>query len=167
MILPLLISMFISCGSDPEEPNKSMEVGQEEPIVKVEDETDDSFPEFELVIDSMVGIWKLAEIRMAPTTKGIAPVTGGNDILMQITSNYKLAIATDGIEELKMNIRGIPSDITISENMICGNDIIFKSQFKGECAKVLMVNNKELLIEIDLSERIGEGFMYKYFTRVN
>ena len=131
----------------------------------IEPEKEVEFPPLELQLSDLVGIWKLSEIRMAPDKTGTPPVTFGNDILMQITDDGLLAIATEGPEELADNIEGIPTEIRIEENFLCADDdIVFKIQFKANCTEVLLVNDAELLFKID----IGEGqHMYKYFTKTH
>lgn len=135
---------------------------KEAPIVKKEV----SLEKVDLSTGLLVGTWIYEDVRFSPTEKGIAPVTPDDaKILIQINDKNQLALATEGLEELKRNMRGIPSNFTIDEDRLCcKGDIVFKIQFKSSCAKVVILNENEMVIEAKPPH--SDTAMYKYYKRM-
>ena len=161
-IIAVLFSGLASCSLGVSDGPMSFESLDDEMLTV--DKTD---PEaVEISIEKLVGTWECADIRTSVDETGIAPV---GEILLGITDQHTLSFATDGMDELKENLIGVPSSFEIRDNKLYAKDmsaeIDFKLNFKNKEVRCYLLNENEMIL--------GKGndnspmMIYLYYTRVN
>lgn len=161
-ITVLLLTTIASCSLGTSDGPKEMEGLQEEVSTQQEMDTEP----VEISFDKLVGTWKYAEVRTSVDQVGIAPI---GEILLGITDEHTLSFATDGVEELKRNLVGVPSGFEIRDKKLIAMDmsaeIDFKLNFKSKEVSCYLLNENEMIL--------GKGnenspmMIYLYYTRVN
>jgi hypothetical protein len=160
LLFAIITLVFVSCGDiGQKNQDDTLTTDDEKDIVEQEEV---ELPSVDLKIENLIGIWKLAGIGASATGSGIPPAEG--EILMQINEDNNMAIATEGLEELKLNMAGIPSPFVLEGNNVCSEDLLFKLQFKKRCTEVVKVDSNEIVFAIDLNN--PGALMYKRYTRV-
>jgi hypothetical protein len=155
------ISLIISaCSSG----GKRKEVVTQKPETKTVEQTiEEDVP---VTINSLVGVWKYSEVRTNPKTLGIPPV---GEILLGITEKYELCFATSGMEELKGNLKSMPTNFAIKGSSLCPSNKMsesdFKISFNNTITKIYLLNEKEFVLGKGISED-NKPILYMYFTRV-
>lgn len=160
--IAVLFFGLVSCLSGTTDGPREMEGLREEvPTLK----TMNSDP-VEISIDKLVGTWKYAEVRTSVDQAGIAPM---GEILLGITDEHTLSFATEGVEELKRNLIGVPSSFEIRDNKLCAMDMFaeidFKLNFKNNEVTCYLLNENEMIL--------GKGnenspmMIYLYYTRID
>ncbi|MBL7912362.1 MAG: hypothetical protein JNJ41_14975 [Bacteroidia bacterium] len=157
----LCISLIISACSTNE--NRKKVVTQKVETKTVEPTIEEDVP---VTINSLVGVWKYSEVRTSPKILGIPPV---GEILLGITEKYELCFATSGMEELKGNLKSMPTNFAIKGSSLCPSDKIseadFKISFNSKITKVYVLNEKELVLGKGISED-NKPVLYMHFTRI-
>jgi hypothetical protein len=120
----------------------------------------------EVSIDKLAGVWKYAEVRTSVDEEGIAPM---GEILLGITNEHTLSFATEGIEELDRNLKGVPSSFEIKDNKLCALDkfaeIDFKLNFKSTEVSCYLLNDNEMILR--KGDETSPMIIYLYYTRVD
>jgi hypothetical protein len=118
----------------------------------------------EISIDRLVGSWIYTEVRTTVNEEGPSPM---GEMLLGITADHTLSFATEGIEELKENLVGVPSSFEIRDNRLCALDmnaeVDFKLSFKNMEVKCYLLNDNEMILGKE-----GENSpmpIYMYFKR--
>lgn len=160
--IAVLFLGLVSCSSGTVDGSREMEgLGDEVRTLK----KTDSGP-VEISIDKLVGIWKYAEVRTSVDQEGIAPM---GEILLGITDKYTLSFATEGVEELKRNLIGVPSSFEIRDNKLCAvdmsADIDFKLNFKSKEVSCYLLNENEMILE--KGNENSPMMIYLYYTRID
>ena len=160
--IAVLFLALLSCSLGVTDGVQVME-GLEDEMLTV-DKTD-SEP-VEISIEKLVGTWKYAEVRTSVDQKGIAPM---GEILLGITDKHTLSFATDGLEELKENLMGVPSRFELRDNKLCALDmsaeIDFTLNFKNKEVPCYLLNENEMILAKGNST--SPIIMYLYYTRVD
>ena len=156
--------LFVSCGfngsSEDEKADDSIE-NQKDEDENGEQVSSDEIS-FEVHMEELYGDWVLIGVgadRMGP---GVAPV---GEIMFAFRDNGSMTVATEGREEIKVNLAGIPSPYEIKDKKLCSDDIMFKLQFKQPCAEIIRLNEGRMSIKIEIPG--GAGFLYKHFVKLD
>lgn len=115
---------------------------------------------FEIELDELFGDWVLIGVGIDSIGPGTAPY---GEIFFAFRDSGNMTIATEGVQELQLNLNEIPSPFQLNGNSICSNDLLFKMQFNEPCAEIIRLNQGRMSIAIELE---GGGKMYKHFVKV-
>lgn len=159
ILVTILLSGLISCSLGTSDGPISLE----DVATDISPQPDDAQP-VEISIDKLAGTWVYAEVRTTVNKTGIPPM---GEMLLGITTDNTLSFASDGVEELKENLIGVPSSFEIRDNKICALDmsaeIDFKLNFKNMEVKCYLLNDDEMILGKE-SEN-GPMPIYMYFKR--
>lgn len=158
-LIAFCIGMISACSSKVEE-KKEVEKKVESSVVRV-----DSTPPVEVTTKLLTGFWEYSEVRTNPKESGTPPV---GEVLLGITENNELTFATNGIEELKENLKMIPTNFEIRGNSLYPKDKMsvsdFKISFNNVKTTVFLLNENELILGKGKLEK-ETPVLYMYFTK--
>ncbi len=155
----LLILLINACSSNKEEKKEPVEQPKSTAV------SVDTTPPVEVTINLLAGFWEYSEVRTNPKESGTPPV---GEVLLGITENNELTFATNGIEELKENLKMIPTSFEIRGNALYPKDKMsvsdFKISFNNVKATVFLLNENELILGKGVLEK-ETPVLYMYFTK--
>lgn len=158
-IIFLSTVLLNSCSSSSKEDNSTI-AEIKSPVTSV-----DSTPTVEVTTNQLVGFWEYSEVRTNPKESGTPPV---GEILLGITENNELTFATTGIDELKENLKTIPTIFEIRGNSLYPKDKVsigdFKISFNNVKTTVFLLNENELILGKGVLEK-DTPVLYMYFKR--
>lgn len=158
-LILISIGILSACSNNVKE-QKEVERKVESSVVRV-----DSTPPVDVTIKLLAGFWKYSEVRSNPKESGTPPV---GEILLGITEKNELTFATNGIEELKENLKMIPTNFEIRGNTLFPKDKLavgdFKINFNNVKTTVFLLNENELILGKGVLEK-ETPVLYMYFTK--
>lgn len=141
MLLTTVVT-FNSCGTG----EKKKEESRERIQINTE-KKEEILPTVTVNNSVLKGFWKYTEVRVNPLTEGKAPV---GEILLGINDKNQMAFATNGIEELKSNLKSMPTSFKIVNSTLIPLEKIdeadFKISFNNTSTQVFLVNEEELVL---------------------
>lgn len=154
--------LLFSCNFEvPEDDAKEDDVENQDDNAGEKEDGNEQEVSFDINMEELYGDWVMIGVGADRIGPGIAPV---GEILFAFRDNGNMTVATEGRSELEVNLAGIPSPYTIDDKKLCSDDIMFKMQFKQECAEVIRLNEGRMSIEIEIP---GGGLMYKHFVKLD